>query len=74
VDQDTASAAEHLAGQLVAGGSASLVGGPTVGKQVAQVPFILPDGWTLMVTAARLGEPPAKDGGDDGAGDVPRPR
>jgi tetratricopeptide (TPR) repeat protein len=71
VDQDTGSAAEHLAEELEQGG-ARVLGGPTRGKQVAQFPYILPDGWTLLVTAARreTGEPeettapaaPAADG------------
>lgn len=53
VDDKTGSAAEHLAEDLLRAGGASLVGGPTVGKLDAQIPFILPDGWTLLVTAAR---------------------
>ncbi len=57
VDGETGSAAEHLAEDLLAGGAARLVGGPTLGKRVAQIPFILPDGWTLLVTAARMDEP-----------------
>jgi len=63
VDEKTGSAAEHLAEDLVEAGAASQVGGPTVGKRNAQVPFILPDGWTLLVTAARRehGEAPAVD-------------
>jgi carboxyl-terminal processing protease len=63
VDEKTGSAAEHLAEDLLQGGAASLVGGPTVGKRDAQIPFILPDGWTLLVTAARRdqGETPVVD-------------
>ncbi|TDI12173.1 MAG: hypothetical protein E2P04_06230 [Acidobacteria bacterium] len=61
VDGKTGSAAEHLAEDLLQGGAASLVGGPTVGKRDAQIPFILPDGWTLLVTAARRDLAPAVD-------------
>ena len=50
VDEETGSAAEHLAQDLLQGGAANLVGGPTVGKRSAQIPFLLPDGWTLLVT------------------------
>ena len=54
VDGGTASAAEHLASALAHADSVEVVGGATSGKDVVQYPYMLPDGWTLLVTCARL--------------------
>jgi carboxyl-terminal processing protease len=53
VNQNTASAAEIIAGALQARGRAKLVGAPTFGKDSIQLIFELQDGSSLHVTAAR---------------------
>jgi carboxyl-terminal processing protease len=53
VNQNTASAAEIIAGALQAQGRAALVGFPTYGKDSIQLIFPLQDGSSLHVTAAK---------------------
>jgi carboxyl-terminal processing protease len=53
VNQNTASAAEIIAGALQAQGRATLVGFPTYGKDSIQLIFPLQDGSSLHVTAAK---------------------
>jgi carboxyl-terminal processing protease len=53
INQNTASAAEIIAGSLQAQGRATLVGFPTYGKDSIQLIFPLQDGSSLHVTAAK---------------------
>jgi tetratricopeptide (TPR) repeat protein len=53
VDEDTASAAEALAGMLQSTGRATVVGDQTRGKGVSQAVRLLPGGYSLLVTASR---------------------
>jgi carboxyl-terminal processing protease len=53
VNQNTASAAEIIAGALQAHGRAMLVGTPTFGKDSIQLIFELQDGSSMHVTAAK---------------------
>ena len=52
VDQDSASAAEVVAGALQAQGRARLLGMPTYGKGAIQQEFLLPDGGAMRLTVS----------------------
>jgi carboxyl-terminal processing protease len=53
VNQNTASAAEIIAGALKANNRASIIGAPTFGKDTIQLVFNLDDGSSMHITAAR---------------------
>ena len=67
VNENTASAAEIIAGALKAHGRATIIGMPTYGKDSIQLVFSLKDGSSLHVTAAQWWipglEPPIGEGG-----------
>jgi carboxyl-terminal processing protease len=67
INQNTASAAEILAGSLQKSGRAELVGQPSFGKDSIQLVFDLTDGSSIHVTAARWWLPgtdrPVSEGG-----------
>jgi carboxyl-terminal processing protease len=52
VNQNTASAAEIVAGSLQAHHRADLIGAPTFGKNTIQLVFVLQDGSSIHITAA----------------------
>jgi tetratricopeptide (TPR) repeat protein len=72
VDQQTASAAERLAGSLQASGRATVVGTPTYGKGVFQTSRILPGGHTVLVTTGESLQPGGRP--IQGQGVRPEPR
>jgi carboxyl-terminal processing protease len=67
INQNTASAAEIVAGALQRHGRALLIGHPSFGKDSIQLVFEMDDGSSLHVTAARWWvpglEPPLSEGG-----------